>query len=832
MAVLNFPAFPSNGDTYIENGVTYTYSGTASSGFWQADNKNVAPTPDPNVTVTGSLTVVSEAGTGDAVAFLNSAGEVQRGDATTPLVGPFALKSGDSFTGNVAITNNSRLGIGTTSPDSALEIESANPIIELTNSSTGNSGVVFSSGTTADGSIAYNNSNDRLEVYTGDIAGSPEMVIDSSGRLGLGQTVPEARLEVKDDEGFQITKADGATKWNFIPSTQLLLTEQVTGNTVLRVTNSDEVGIGGDPTLFSNFKNLGVFGEGITIDNNGNTGIQFSSSNTPKASIIYDHSTAQAEIDTDNTPIIYKNVGNIGVRKLTPTAPLHVAGQVKVEGAPITIINGAEVAIDSQGAGTTSNDAFALQTNSIDRLTISANGNVTSSSGDSSPTFVFQDTAGAANRAGAGFTINPSNTSTNRVASLVLNADGGDITGSGRFSISQDGDQDVEFKQYGGDNVSFKFENTEVAKFSSTGNVVVGSDAATNGNKLTIDTASKSGISFITDGSSGGQISGGNPQRFGGDIELITSNDLIIRNNEVNRDIEFIGDYNTLMTLVNDGADKRQAVIGGKTRWNADGEILLTVGDATFDKSGIEIRGDDEQSIKFTQTNNSADNFSEINHTPTNGFSFNTSTSSPEKVRIRENGRIETYTTSTSAAIEIGTNRTASSLDTLVNASASATSTGSGGVNVLKIYTNGDVQNLNNNYGAISDIKLKKNIKEAQSQWDDIKSVKLKNFEFKNSAMGTDKYLGVIAQDLQEISPGLINETEDVIVSESPVFDADGNPSLDKDGNQITQKVENKTGDTTLNVKYSVLYLKAIGALQEAMSRIEQLESKVSSLES
>ena len=38
-------------------------------------------------------------------------------------------------------------------------------------------------------------------------------------------------------------------------------------------------------------------------------------------------------------------------------------------------------------------------------------------------------------------------------------------------------------------------------------------------------------------------------------------------------------------------------------------------------------------------------------------------------------------------------------------------------------------------------------------------------------------------------------------------------------------------GTTTKEVKYSVLYMKAVKALQEAMTRIETLEAKVTALE-
>ena len=49
------------------------------------------------------------------------------------------------------------------------------------------------------------------------------------------------------------------------------------------------------------------------------------------------------------------------------------------------------------------------------------------------------------------------------------------------------------------------------------------------------------------------------------------------------------------------------------------------------------------------------------------------------------------------------------------------------------------------------------------------------------------------------------------------------NPDLDKNNNDL--------GTTTKSVKYSVLYMKAVKALQEAMTRIETLEAKVATLE-
>jgi len=131
--------------------------------------------------------------------------------------------------------------------------------------------------------------------------------------------------------------------------------------------------------------------------------------------------------------------------------------------------------------------------------------------------------------------------------------------------------------------------------------------------------------------------------------------------------------------------------------------------------------------------------------------------------------------------------------------------TRSSGTRSAVIYTNGNIENTNNSYGQISDSKLKENIADASAQWDDIKSIELKNFNFIGQST---RQLGVIAQQVETVSPGLVYENEEL--------DGENTP----------------TGVKTKGVKYSVLYLKAVKALQEAMARIEQLEAKVAALES
>ena len=50
----------------------------------------------------------------------------------------------------------------------------------------------------------------------------------------------------------------------------------------------------------------------------------------------------------------------------------------------------------------------------------------------------------------------------------------------------------------------------------------------------------------------------------------------------------------------------------------------------------------------------------------------------------------------------------------------------------MRIRCDGNLENTNNSYGSISDISLKENVVDANSQWDDIKALKVRNFNLKN----------------------------------------------------------------------------------------------------
>jgi hypothetical protein len=77
----------------------------------------------------------------------------------------------------------------------------------------------------------------------------------------------------------------------------------------------------------------------------------------------------------------------------------------------------------------------------------------------------------------------------------------------------------------------------------------------------------------------------------------------------------------------------------------------------------------------------------------------------------------------------------------------------------------------------------------------------------------------------------LIEESPDREFYDEVVLDSDGNPVVDEDGNNVTEQKERLTGESTKSVKYSILTMKALVALQEAMTRIESLEARITTLE-
>ena len=399
----------------------------------------------------------------------------------------------------------------------------------------------------------------------------------------------------------------------------------------------------------------------------------------------------------------------------------------------------------------------------------------------------------AANNAGGGFLGVASATASSRAATLWLDADGANFAGSDYAFIRKNGNSgSVDFVNYSSSAFNWRIDSGETLRMTldASGNVGIG---VTPGQLLTL-----------------GKTSGNFYTSFVGDASAVMGLLLGTSGNTVDGQLIY-SNASQVMSFVTATTERARITAGGYFKASNDGTYLGSTS-------------------AYHEMRQAADSFGVILTAP-----------------------IAAYTS------------------TLIYGDVSGTASGTGfnmmdlrasGTTQFNVRGDGNVTNTNNSYGQISDLKLKQDVVDAASQWDDIKGVRVRKFRFKNNPTGPLQ-IGVVAQELEAVSPGLIDESpdyEEVKVEteveksrpvmhevEEIVTDNEGVesvvlksvPMLDEDGAPLTEtytETETRTervalGTVTKSVKYSVLYMKAVGALQEAMARIESLEARLDALE-
>ena len=139
----------------------------------------------------------------------------------------------------------------------------------------------------------------------------------------------------------------------------------------------------------------------------------------------------------------------------------------------------------------------------------------------------------------------------------------------------------------------------------------------------------------------------------------------------------------------------------------------------------------------------------------------------------------------------------------------------------FKIFSSGDF--LTADGGTVnSDATLKRDITDVTPKLADVMQLRVRNFYWKEDfhpGQQDKKFIGFIAQEFEEVFPGLVSEY--AIKESEPILDEDGNDTGEK-----TPEVFKKA------VKEAKLVPILVKALQEAVERIETLETKVAALES
>jgi hypothetical protein len=177
-----------------------------------------------------------------------------------------------------------------------------------------------------------------------------------------------------------------------------------------------------------------------------------------------------------------------------------------------------------------------------------------------------------------------------------------------------------------------------------------------------------------------------------------------------------------------------------------------------------------------------------------------------ERARIDSSGNLQVGMTGGTYRVNIRNSNALLYLDNTFGTPSSSVSlqgVNNAGTTTSQIWANGDFKSATNSYGATSDIKLKENVVDATPKLEKLLQVRVVNYNM----IGDDlKQIGVIAQELEQVFPALVDN--------KPDFDKENNP----------------TGTVTKGVKYSVFVPMLIKAMQEQQAIITQLQADVATL--
>jgi len=337
------------------------------------------------------------------------------------------------------------------------------------------------------------------------------------------------------------------------------------------------------------------------------------------------------------------------------------------------------------------------------------------------------------------------------------------------------GDSDTGFQQQSDNELAVYTNNSERVRFDNSGNVGIGTNdpnatlhVASNGAVMSLEGTDHCYIQLYPDGIAAGRKGYiGYPGASNDDLQIVNQN---------NDSIKLSTNSSVRMTIKHNGN------VGIGTE---DPGIHLAIGDTD---TGFMQKGDNELAV---YTNND------------------------ERVRFDGSGNVGIGTNDPSYRLHLNGNQRIDYEDNKGLEIKTHKSGPSPGVFVMfydisdqemfKVAANGDCHNENGTFGSsISDRRAKENIVDANSQWDDIKNIRIVNYNLINRDF---TQIGVIAQEVEMICPGLVKTSNETINFGDVIIE---NPK---------------------NFKNSILYMKSVKALQEAMQRIEQLESRLNELE-
>ena len=722
------------------------------------------------------------------------------GDVDTGVYSVGANSFGIATAGSAALTIDSsqQVGIGTASPTAKLQIESTSDQLKLTYPSIAS--YIHEVHSNGDYSVAKDSSE--------------RMRIDSSGTLGVGCT----------PNSFQ-------SGFNAV---------QIGGNLVLNV---DSTGAG-----------AGVYMSNNVYRDSGNSRWEYINTDEATQYLQFDgqHAWRYAASGSANTAITW-----LEAMRIDSSGRVAIGTDSPPSSAQLTIrATNAEISAYSSAGGTSKlslgdtndhddgfisyvngsgNKYMRFDTNADERMRLDSSGRLSLGATSSTVLSTFAlDSSNAYSSTG--------NISNDNVGLKLFNTNGSDGTGANNYTGIQfnvasgaTSSGSLAYVRTADNQGAFVFNQrtgassyAEAMRIDSSGQVMIGVSsssynftvAGTSYRGALIGSTNGNTAALLLDGASNGDGLGGDY----GSVTHLNTGELEINNRQANS-ITFKNTSSSTERMRLDGSGR--LIVGrtsSVTSGSAADSIVQIVG-----KSGVPTdlgqltiaRGNSASNLtsgaeigEIIFSDNTGGNFAQIqcstDGTPgTNDYpgrlAFFTSAdgaSSPtERMRIDNRGRFFTYNSNTgNNSLTVGSAAAAGTSVAHYIGAYGATAVNTGTASFI-VWTNGDVVNTNNSYGSISDAKLKENIVDANSQWNDLKAIQIRNYNFIEGQTHTQ--IGVVAQEVETVSPGLVSES----------------PDRDEDGNDL--------GTVTKSVNYSVLYMKAVKALQEAMERIEALEQRL-----
>jgi len=341
---------------------------------------------------------------------------------------------------------------------------------------------------------------------------------------------------------------------------------------------------------------------------------------------------------------------------------------------------------------------------------------------------------------------------------------------------------------YGENNAGEAFSVTTAGTATFAGNVLINTTTLpTSDSKLTVQSGTHCEVNIIASPSHGSVINMGDTDDY-----------------NIGR-IKYDNSSNSMQFQTNNSE---------KMRIDGSGQVGIGISSGISNTLHVFKSGDGQTPVRFETSNSngklrfyndsigwSLDSEGDLRFTTSR-----TGSGTPTRMKIDSSGNVGINITNPSAQLHVYDEGGQAVIKTdIINTASQYTYAIQGvfgGGTTFYVLANGNCANTSNSFGAISDAKLKENIVDANSQWDDIKKIRVRNYNLIEGQTHTQ--IGVVAQEVETVSPGLVNTM----------------PERDSDSNELET--------STKVVNYSVLYMKAVKALQEAMDRIETLEQRLS----